>query len=220
MAVVWLRKCPGLSVGQQSQTAKVPKVTSAPSARIYRLTPSLARLLIPLFHATYAGYTATCYRTAIAQRSTDRRHFKAGHYLLVFSALVSVSIYRRELSYKHAAQIYHQLGSQRRQGLRNWQHSGNFSARLNSVGLIRPGIRAGLAVSCVSSRLSCDASLSRKLANLLVLPMCDTRVTLWQLLGTKLCWAGVFCVTLRLSCDSSSTRKSRPCSCRRRVILV
>jgi hypothetical protein len=122
MAVVWLRKCPGLSVGQQSQTAKVPKVTSAPSARIYRLTPSLARLPVPLFLATYTGYTATCYRTAIAQRSTDRRHFKAGHYLLVFSALVSVSIYRRELSYKHAAQIYHQLGSQRRQGLRNWQH--------------------------------------------------------------------------------------------------
>lgn len=37
---------------------------------------------------------------------------------LVFSALVSVPIYRRELSYKHAAQLYRQLGSQHRQSPR------------------------------------------------------------------------------------------------------
>ena len=47
------------------------------------------------------------------QRSTVRRHFKARHCPLVFSALLSTCLL--QLSHKHAAQLYHQLGSRRRQ---------------------------------------------------------------------------------------------------------
>jgi hypothetical protein len=32
--------------------------------------------------------------------------------------------------------------------------------------------------------------------------------TLWQVLGTELCWAGVSCVTSRLSCDASLSQIS------------
>ena len=123
MAAVWLRKCPGFSVG----------TTNGQGAR-----SDIARHLpIPLFLATYTVYTAACYRTEIGQRSTDRCHFKNRRCPLVFSALVSHSIYRRELSYKHAAQLYHQLSSQRRQGphklATHWQFLGTAHY---SVGLI------------------------------------------------------------------------------------
>ncbi|KAF8498514.1 hypothetical protein F5888DRAFT_1689610 [Russula emetica] len=215
MAVVWLRKCPGLSVGRQPQTAKLLKVTSVLSARICRLmrwdTSHRSRLLSPPhsavscnLHGLHGGMLSHGNRSTV-NGSTPLQGLTLS---CLFPALVSVSICRRELSYKHAAQLYHQLGSRRRQGTRIlatlWRLLGT---ALNSVGLIRPGIPAGLAVPCATSRLSCDASLSRKLANLLVPLTCDTRATLWQLLGANLCWAGVFCVTQRLSCDANPTRK-------------
>jgi hypothetical protein len=119
MAAVWLRKCPGLSVG----------TTNGQSAR----SDIGRRLPIPLFLATYTVYTAACHRTEVGQRLTDRCYLKTR----VSSALVSHSIYRRELSYKHAAQLYHQLGSQRRQDphklATHWQLLGTAQY---SVGLI------------------------------------------------------------------------------------
>ena len=62
MAAVWLRKCPGLSVG----------TTNGLSARsdIGRHLP------IPLFLATYTVDTAACHRTEIGQRLTDRWYLK------------------------------------------------------------------------------------------------------------------------------------------------
>ena len=100
----------------------MPRGTSTPSAvrtqiwahalgHISLFPPSLARLPISLFIAAYAGYTPACYRAAIAQRSKHRRHFKVRHCLPVFPVLVSVFIYRRELSYRT---------SMRRNSTTNW----------------------------------------------------------------------------------------------------
>ena len=41
IAVVWLRKCPGLSVGQQPQAAKVPEVTLATDTVLHGARRSL-----------------------------------------------------------------------------------------------------------------------------------------------------------------------------------
>ena len=96
-----LRKCPGLSVGQQPQTAKGPDVTSAGTSPFRCL----------LQHAM-------AHRSVKGRWSRYRRYFKARHCLLAFSALVLVSISRYGLSYKHAPQLP-QLGSRRCQ--RPWK---------------------------------------------------------------------------------------------------
>ena len=175
----------GLLVRQQPQTNKVPRVTSTPSAvrthiwahalgHIPLFPPSLARLPISLFLAAYTGYTPACYRAAIAQRSKHRRHFKVRHCLLVFPELVSVFIYRRELSYRTSMR----RNSTTNWSPENWQRSCTFST-LNSAGSHSTGHSGGTRRALLTSRSSCEASLSRNLADLLVPPTCDTCATLW-----------------------------------------
>ncbi len=132
-----------------------------------------AFLAIPLFLATYIGYTAaTFYRTPIAQPPTDGHRFKARYRPFV----VSVSIDRRIHAHKHAAQFLHeQLGSRHR------RTTGNNSA-LNSTGPDSTGHSPGrdppCAVHCVTLRLSCDASLSRRLTKSPC--SCDILATSWH----------------------------------------
>ena len=78
----------------------------------------------------------------------------------LFSALVSHSIYRREVFYKHAAQLYYQLGPQRRHDphklATHWQLLG--TAQYSESDLTEHS--GGARSACVTSRSSCDASLS------------------------------------------------------------
>ena len=172
--------------------------------RLESLTPT--RLFIP---PVSGNHTPATQQHFIAPQSlngqTDRRHFK----LRPSCCVLSASIYLREHSRKHAAELYRQLGSralksQSRQGPRKLANSGNFSA-LNTAGSNSTGYHLGgtwrVRVMQVPLATSPTCSCRRRLISC-------RHAALWQVLGTELCWAGVSCVTSRLSCDASLSQNS------------
>lgn len=110
MAVVWRANALAFKLGQQPQTTKVPKGISARHiearalGHISLFPPSLARLPIPLFLATYTAYTSACYRAASRSTLTGSTPLQGLALSSVFLAPVSASFYRCELPYKHVAQ--------------------------------------------------------------------------------------------------------------------
>ena len=103
-----------------------PNIVEGPLAR-------WGHLAAPSFFLCNLESPAACHTHSTVNGSTSRL-FDARRCPLR-ARVLSASIYLREHSHKHAAQLYHQPGSQRRQGPRKRANSA-----LNSAGPIRPAI--------------------------------------------------------------------------------